>query len=708
MFPCKLAGKFSPDNCMSELSPGPLKKEWPLLPSAGARLFTVSFLILFFELVCIRWIPAYIRYLSYFSNFVLLSCFLGMGIGLLLARRKLQLLVLFAPVLLLFVVIISSVKFELRIEKGSALFFQSNSAATVQMESYLLLPLVVVFVAGLFILLGYEMGILFDRFKPLTAYAFNIGGSMAGIAAFFLMSLFQVPPVWWFMITAAGIVLLLRRNAGQIAAALIVLAAVCLLVFGLQQGSFWSPYYKITMKDLAGGGKILNVNNIGHQTMQVLEKKEQFYHVPYTSFHHNHFQRALIIGAGSGSDTSFALHYGVESITAVEIDPAIYALGKKYHPLRPYDSPKVKMHINDARAFLRNDKNMYDLIIYALPDSLTLTSSFANLRLESFLFTVESFRSTKARLAKGGLLVLYNYYRKDWLIDKIANMLEIVFGYPPVIVSYGGQYRAAVFMTGEKLADLKIPVAKRPESARLKPATDEWPFLYMKFAAIPAVFIKALLMLASLSIVLVLAVALAKTPGAGRGRFFFRGHFFFLGMAFMLLETMSIVRFSLLFGSTWMVNSLVFFSVLGMVLLAIWLSAKTTVKRLWVLYAALFIILLLNFIVPLEALLTENPLLRFSLSSLMIFSPIFLANLIFAQTFKAEEGTATVSLASNILGSLFGGMFEYASLAIGYKNLVIFVALFYALSFLFVNIIARRRKKAGAEIAAPGSAQPSF
>jgi hypothetical protein len=669
---------------------GSIKKEWSLLPSAGARLFSVSFLILFFELICIRWIPAYIRYLSYFSNFVLLSCFLGIGIGLLLARRKLQLLVLFAPLLLLFVVIVASVKFELKIESGDALYFQSTSVAADKMENYLLLPFVVVFVAGLFTLLGHEMGILFERFKPLRAYAFNIGGSMAGIAAFFLMSLFQVPPVWWFAITAVGIILLLRESASQIVSSILVLAAVCFLVLGLQKDSFWSPYYKITMGDLAGGGKILNVNNIGHQTMQPLEKKEAFYNVPYTAFNHNHFKRALIIGAGSGTDASFALHYGVKMITAVEIDPTIHALGKKFHPLHPYDSYRVKMNINDARAFLRNNRNFYDLIVYALPDSLTLTSSFANLRLESFLFTVESFRSTRERLAKGGLLVLYNYYREEWLIDKIANMLKLVFGYEPAIVSYGGRSKAAVFMIGEKLADLKIPIEKRPRHADLKPATDEWPFLYMRRATIPAIFLKALAMLALLSIILVIAASLGQAAGQGRGRFFLNGHFFFLGMAFMLLETMSIVRFSLLFGSTWMVNSLVFFSVLAMVLLAVWISAKVTIKKLWGLYSVLFIILALNYVIPLETLITENSLLRFFLSSLMIFSPIFIANLIFTQTFREEEGTATVSLAANILGSLFGGMFEYASLALGYRKLVLFVALFYALSFSLLNILARR------------------
>ena len=40
------------------------------------RIFLVSFTLLFFELLCIRWIPAYVRYLSYFTNFILLASFL--------------------------------------------------------------------------------------------------------------------------------------------------------------------------------------------------------------------------------------------------------------------------------------------------------------------------------------------------------------------------------------------------------------------------------------------------------------------------------------------------------------------------------------------------------------------------------------------------------------------------------------------------------
>lgn len=665
-----------------------IEKEWSLLPWDSARLFLISFLVLFFELVCIRWIPSYIRYLSYFSNFILLSCFLGIGIGLLLARRKWNVLPLFPPILLLFVIIVTYVKFEFKIETGDALYFQNTKVKEEQIEHYLLLPFVVGFVTVLFAVLCREMGVLFDKFKPLTAYAYNIGGSMAGIAAFFFISLGQVSPMWWFLITAVGVLLLLRGSVNNLVVAAIILGCVCYVVCELQKDTYWSPYYKITMKDLEGGGKVLNVNNIGHQTMQPVEHKEGFYHVPYTSFKNNKFKHALIIGAGAGTDTTFAQRYGVEKITAVEIDPVIYKLGKKYHPLKPYSMPSVDVHINDARTFVRNDKGLYDLIIYALPDSLTLSSSFSSLRLESYLFTVESFSDTKKRLAEGGLLVLYNYYREEWLMDRLAGMLKEVFGYPPTVISYGGWGRAAVFMTGDKLGDLKRPITPREENPDLKPATDDWPFLYMKIPTIPPVFIKALMMLALFGLIAIVIVSPRRTLRK------MSGHFFFLGAAFMLLETTSIVRFSLLFGSTWMVNSLVFFAILAMVLLAIWVSHRYTIKWLWILYVALFAVLLLNYLLPFEKLLTGNPAMRYILSSLMVFSPIFLANLIFAQTFKEEEGTAAIALASNILGSLFGGMFEYTSLVLGYRKLIIIVAVFYALSFVFMNIAARRQKKA--------------
>ena len=59
----------------------------PFIADKRARTFLVSFAMLFFELLCIRWIPSYVRYLSYFNNFLLLASFLGIGLGMLSARR---------------------------------------------------------------------------------------------------------------------------------------------------------------------------------------------------------------------------------------------------------------------------------------------------------------------------------------------------------------------------------------------------------------------------------------------------------------------------------------------------------------------------------------------------------------------------------------------------------------------------------------------
>jgi len=57
----------------------------------AARTFLASFLVLFLEIALIRWMPAYIRLLSYFSNFILLASFLGIGLGCLLAPVRARL-----------------------------------------------------------------------------------------------------------------------------------------------------------------------------------------------------------------------------------------------------------------------------------------------------------------------------------------------------------------------------------------------------------------------------------------------------------------------------------------------------------------------------------------------------------------------------------------------------------------------------------------
>ncbi len=667
--------------------------EHPFITDQRARIFLVSFTMLFFELLCIRWIPSYVRYLSYFNNFILLASFLGIGLGMLAARRKRFWFPPFPLLLLLLVFVIASNKFELHIRSIQVLYYGAGEARS-GAENFIVLPIVFGMVVLCFIPLSRSFGQLFTQVKPLTAYTYDIIGSLAGIACFAAMSYFSLPPLVWFSILGLAILLLSAKRTVLFAA---VVLGVCLLEVGqLQAGAYWSPYYKILLHPAVPNGYIVDVNNAGgHQTMNDWHYKEPFYQLVYKTFGRT-FHHALILGAGTGSDVAIAEAYGVDSITAVEIDPTIQNLGVQFHPNHPYQDPRVQVVIDDGRNFLQNTTEKYDLIIFALPDSLTLTSSNTSLRLESFLLTQDSLETARTRLTSNGLVVLYNYYRENWLVEKLADMVGHAFNnQEPLVTGYGGWGRAATIMDGPRLATLPPgefgpyhETAPAPGSTTLgivgqgfypltsaTPATDNWPFLYLQDRSFPTLYILGLAMVAGFALFGTLTLA----PRKVLRRFDF--HMFFLGMAFMLLEIKSLTTFSLLFGNTWLVNALVFFAILSSVLLAILVNRRFKFKRISMFYLLLFAILVFNILLPPEALLLGNPIARYIVASVLAFAPVFLANIIFTNSFRDSE-TADIAFASNLLGIMVGGGMEYFSMLIGYRLLLVFVMVFYACALL--------------------------
>ncbi len=666
------------------------------ITNSRARIFLLSFTMLFFELLCIRWIPSYVRYLSYFNNFILLASFLGIGLGMLAARRQRFWFPPFPLMVLLLVVVVAMNRFDLRINSTQVLYYGAGEAQSARAENFIVLPIIFGLVAACFIPLARSFGQLFTQVKPLTAYTFDIIGSLVGIACFSAMAFFSLPPIFWFGILALLTLLLSARPTILVASA--VLLAILAIAGQLQRGAYWSPYYKILLHPAIPSGYIIDVNNAGgHQSMIPWQYKEPFYRRLYQIFPGNSFQHALILGAGSGSDASTALHYGVKSITAVEIDPTIQQLGARFNPDHPYSDPRVKVVINDGRAFLQNTTEKYDLIIFALPDSLTLTSSNTTLRLESFLLTQESIQTARSRLTSNGLLVLYNYYREQWLVEKLVDMAGHAFNQEPLVTTYGGWGRAAVIMDGPRLATL--PPGKfgtyheqaSTNSSQLRiigegyfpltdrtPATDDWPFLYLSDRSFPVLYIEGLAMVALFALGGTLALAPRKVLRR------FDWHMFFLGVAFMLLEVKSLTTFSLLFGSTWLVNSLVFFAILSSVLLAILVNSRLKIRRIWWFYLLLFGILTVNILLPPETLLLGNPVARYLFASFLAFAPVFLANIIFANSFRDSEA-ADIAFASNLLGIMVGGGLEYFSMLIGYRLLLILVMAFYACAMLLRN-----------------------
>src|SRR3984893_15884526 len=114
----------------------------PFIADKRARTFLVSFTMLFFELLCIRWIPSYVRYLSYFNNFLLLASFLGIGLGMLSARRERFWFPAFPIMILLLVFVIARSKFQLLITSTQVLYFGIADQQSAQAENFLVLPII--------------------------------------------------------------------------------------------------------------------------------------------------------------------------------------------------------------------------------------------------------------------------------------------------------------------------------------------------------------------------------------------------------------------------------------------------------------------------------------------------------------------------------------------------------------------------------------
>lgn len=431
----------------------------------GRDLFLISGLVLFLELACIRWFPAHVLYLTFFTNAVLLAAFVGMSVGLLLADRPARLL-RHTPFFLALALGSGLVVVQLRgqIEQHinvadqtnpDVVFFGGEASVLKQVEFRFPLEVVLcvffVLIALVMVGPGQEMGRAFNRVPSRgKAYALNLLGSLTGILLFAAGSMVELPPVAWFGVCAIGLVVFLARAPEKPSllshAYLATAVALALFTSGVLPTSqfkprtTWSPYYRIDYEPV---DQAIATNLIGHQQIQPRgEPSVEPYALPYL-FRRDvdawpEFRRVLIIGAGSGNDLSRALQWcpADARIDAVEIDPVIQRLGVEHHRDQPYADPRVTLHLNDGRNFLRQaPADEYDLVVFALIDSLVLQSGYSNLRLESYLFTTEAFRDVRRVLKPTGVSAVYNFFRQGWIAARLRDELTTAFEANPVMLN---------------------------------------------------------------------------------------------------------------------------------------------------------------------------------------------------------------------------------------------------------------------------------
>ena len=648
-----------------------------------AKLVFASFLMLFVELALIRWVTANNVFVTKATNFVLLASFLGIGIGFLNAKTNRDYLRWTPVALLLLVSFVLAFPVILQTLNGPHPF--QGLHGTPALPQPVSLGVVFVLVAAVMAGLGQGTARLFVGFRPLPAYRLDILGSLAGIAAFTALSFLDQPPGTWGVIACAGLLVVLAPRVRWWQILAVAAVATLLLLESVVPAQEWSPYNKLAYHQTHGptGALYVSANNIPYQaarSLALLHRQKAFYFYPYRHVTRASLGNVLIIGSGTGNDAAVALSEGARHVDTVEIDPLLVRLGHM-HPNHPYASPRLTAHVDDGRAYLQDTSKHYNLILFALPDSLTALAGQSGIRLESYLLTEQSIEAVRAHLVPGGTFAMYNYYA-PFLESRYASTIEDAFGRTPCA-------EVGPPLGGRRLAVLTVhPAGPVPNCAsfwhgsRIAVATDDHPFPYLPGNNIPKQYLWMIAAIFAASLLLV---------RAGGGRFSRMRSYVdlaFMGAAFLLLETKNIVQFALLFGTTWLVNSLVFAGVLLAVYLAVETASRIRLPHPAVLYAALIASLAVTWVVPQESLVGLPIVARFFAGSALAFAPIFLANLIFAQRFS-DVATSGDAFAANLLGAMVGGVLEYIALITGYRFLLIAIGVLYGLAFVTSRLLTR-------------------
>ncbi len=706
-----------------------------------ATLIIVSLAILFIEVALIRWISTESRIFAYVNNLVLLACFLGMGTGSYLASGKLRLYL--TPVSITAIILLLNLPLKLTIgDKPLHLFrdiptFLSSFTDSIiwvepgQGSTFLLTTMGIVSTLIIFLLifttfipLGRILGRIFEsRQDTIKAYSINVLFSIVGIWLFAGLSFLYSPPILWFGIT--GIIVLalafLEVESGPVSriASIVFLAVVVPGIYFIDvdkdsERVVWSPYQKLTLDRFydesaeLDRGYFIEVNNAGFMTLLNLSdsfmvrnpayfnrEARQFsqYDIPYLFA--SDPDEVLILGAGAGNDVAGAIRNHAGTIDAVEIDPGIYALGVQYHPEHPYSDSRVNMFIDDARSYLKKTGKKYDIISVGLLDSHTHSSAYNNTRLDHYVYTRESFQEMKDRLKDDGILTVIFEAQRPWIARRLHNLLGEVFGQPPLafVLRSNGLYGwgGTMYITGNDFTGIESVLNENPflhrfisrravslsqlvksgEEVRL--TTDNWPYLYLEKPAVPRMHLALMIILGFLA-----AVSGKALIGKNRG---FNFNFFFLGAGFLLLEFQNVSKSTLLFGSTWLVNALIFSAILVLILAANYYAHRVKPRGLKPYYALLVLTIIINLLVPLSIFNSLAFWLKSVVSMIILNLPVFFAGIIFIETFRTTP-RKDLALGSNLIGAAVGGLLESVSFIIGIQAMLILIGILYAMSFL--------------------------
>ena len=681
------------------------------------RLALVSALGLFLEMLMIRWVSSEARIFSYFKNLVLVACFLGFGLGYYRCRRNVQVMALVSPLLLLTILFKVPISQRLILAALPRLLgdgtevhiwgvpaLPTNGGALV---AVLIIVFLFIVIATTFIPFGQLVGWYLESApNGVTAYSVNVFFSLVGIAAYTLMCFLYQPP-WVWLLIAGGLSLVLFRPCPRVCISLGITFGLCSILLALPgprgEQVYWSPYQKLTVIPIRESGQIVSYdllsNDDWHQSIVNLSSdfvrshpkdfaehpvEWNVYNLPYRFYPSP--PSVLVLGSGMGNDVAAASRNGAGRIVAVEIDPLILKLGRELHFEHPYESSRVQVVVDDARSYLENSHEKFDLIVFSLLDSHTTASHFSNIRIDNYVYTREALRKAKNLLKPDGLLVMKFWVETPWISGRLFGLMKDEFGFDPVQFQSKGRFLIAGSLErlGRAIQDPTLAAYIRMHSDMpMQPATlttDDWPYFYQHEPGLPLSVI-----LVSGAVLAVFGWFLLQTTTHGQS---IDPYFMLLGAGFMLLEVQIVSKMALLFGTTWMVNSVVVAGILCLILAANFVYGGFPHIPLSVVYAGLFFPLVIMFAVPRKSLFFESMLVRATVATLVLCAPVFFAGLIFISSLATAKFSGS-ALGANLFGALLGGLLENLSLWFGLRSLTIIAALLYLASAVFLRSRSR-------------------